>query len=133
VSTITFGGHMDTLLLSDTPSRRRRRYHSPDFKARLIAACQHPGVSVAAIAQAHQLNANLLRRWLREAERASLPPVASPALPSIPQTFVPVRVEPHLSAEPIRLELGSETLRVAVLWPLSDAEACAQWLRAVLR
>jgi hypothetical protein len=34
----------------------------------VVAACQRPGVLVAAIALMHKLNANLLRRWLEKAE-----------------------------------------------------------------
>ncbi|MEM5300202.1 IS66 family insertion sequence element accessory protein TnpB, partial [Burkholderia sp. JPY481] len=32
-----------------------------------MAACQGPGVSLAAIALHHKLNANLLRRWVEQA------------------------------------------------------------------
>ncbi|WP_076511962.1 transposase [Pseudacidovorax sp. RU35E] len=41
--------------------RRRRRRHTQDFKAPFIAQCTRPGVSVAAVALAHSLNANMLR------------------------------------------------------------------------
>lgn len=130
---------MDTLLLSDSGTRRRRRYHSPEFKARLIAACQQPGISMAAIALTHQVNANLLRRWVREAEQAasSLSPVASSdqvavSQPSSP-AFVPVRLTEAFSAEPIRLELCTGTIQVNIAWPSAQAEACALWLRELLR
>ncbi|MFM0166771.1 transposase [Paraburkholderia sediminicola] len=48
--------------------RRRRRRYSVEFKAQVVAACQGPGVSLAAIALHHKLNANLLRRWVEQAE-----------------------------------------------------------------
>ena len=48
--------------------RRRRRTHSDEFKATVVAACLQPGVSNAAVALAHGINANLARRWVREAE-----------------------------------------------------------------
>lgn len=41
--------------------RRRRRRHSALFKAEAVGACQQPGVSIAAVALARRLNANLLR------------------------------------------------------------------------
>jgi transposase-like protein len=47
---------------------RRRRPHSDEFKARAVASCMQPGMSMAAVAMAHGVNANLLRRWVREAE-----------------------------------------------------------------
>ncbi|OZB73966.1 MAG: hypothetical protein B7X37_07145 [Halothiobacillus sp. 14-55-98] len=56
---------LDTLM-NPTPSARQRRHHSPEFKAQLIALCQQPGASVAGVALAHGVNANLLRRWIRQ-------------------------------------------------------------------
>ncbi|HEU6454433.1 MAG TPA: transposase, partial [Roseateles sp.] len=49
-------------------TRRRRRVHSDEFKANAVAACMQPGISMAAVAMAHGINANLLRRWVREVE-----------------------------------------------------------------
>jgi transposase-like protein len=51
-----------------TTGRRRRRHHSVFFKAEAVGECQQPGVSIAAVALARGLNANLLRRWVKEAE-----------------------------------------------------------------
>ena len=36
----------------------------PLYKAQLITLCQQPGASVAGVALAHGVNANLLRRWI---------------------------------------------------------------------
>ena len=47
--------------------KRRRRRHPADFKARAAAACQVPGASLVGVASEWQLNANLLRRWVKEA------------------------------------------------------------------
>ncbi|MEO3714642.1 transposase [Roseateles flavus] len=44
----------------------RRRVHSAEFKAQAVRALQQPGVSMAAVAMAHGINANLLRRWVHE-------------------------------------------------------------------
>lgn len=38
-------------------------------KQELVRRCQQPGVSVAAMALAHGLNANLLRKWITLASR----------------------------------------------------------------
>ena len=57
----------------DAPSgRRKRRRYTDEFKAEVVAVCQGPGVSVAAIALMHKLNANLLRHWLEKAESITL-------------------------------------------------------------
>ena len=71
-----FGGHVDTTV---TSGRRRRRRHSVFFKAEAVGACEQPGVSVAAVALARGLNANLLRRWVQEAERGDAPIAIRPA------------------------------------------------------
>lgn len=41
-----------------------RRTHSPEFKASVLAACRQPGASIAAVALAHGLNANVVHKWL---------------------------------------------------------------------
>ncbi|MDD3576660.1 MAG: transposase [Halothiobacillus sp.] len=50
--------------MNPTPSARQRRYHPAEIKAQLITLCQQPGASVAGVALAHGVNANLLRRWI---------------------------------------------------------------------
>jgi transposase len=46
----------------ETP--RARRVHGAQIKAQVMAECRPPGASVAAVALAHGLNANLVRNWL---------------------------------------------------------------------
>jgi transposase len=41
-----------------------RRRHSAELKAKVLAACNEPGASIAAVALSHGLNANLVRKWL---------------------------------------------------------------------
>ncbi len=41
-----------------------RHVYRKEGKALLVAACAEPGASVAAIALAHGVNANLLRKWI---------------------------------------------------------------------
>ena len=43
---------------------RRRREHSAEFKQELVGRSLQSGVSVAAIAMEHGINANLLRTWM---------------------------------------------------------------------
>ncbi len=68
VSTSTLGGHVDTIEALPAAGRRRRRLHSDEFKADAVAAASRPGMSMASVALARGINANLLRRWVREAE-----------------------------------------------------------------
>ena len=53
--------------------RRRRRKHSPQFKAAVVAACRKPGVSIESVALVNRLNANLVRRWVRPTSLEALP------------------------------------------------------------
>lgn len=66
-----------------------RRQHSAELKAKVLAACNEPGVSIAAVALSHGLNANLVRKWLvgRGLKRAGIAaPVAvkTSAAPTTP-------------------------------------------------
>jgi len=77
----------------DLMGRRRRRRHSAEFKQAVIGECMRPGVSIAAVALHHGLNANMLRKWVIEAEPKL--PRSRPASPKVVQadevsaTFVP--------------------------------------------
>lgn len=48
-----------------TPSPKRR-FYSPELKLQVVGACAQPGASIAAVALQHGINANIVRRWLRE-------------------------------------------------------------------
>ena len=129
-----------TLMNSAINARRRRRTHTASFKAQVIQACAQPGVSIAAIALAHGLNANLVRRWMngrdlgRAAGRAA--PVQLPAVLAQAQcggAFVPLQLEPPHALPAIRLELRRGAASVVVNWPAQEAAACSTWLLAWLR
>lgn len=117
--------------------RRRRRRHTPDFKASVIAQCMRPGVSVAAVALAHSLNANMLRKWVIDAQHnpPSLPPAAAPHEPPLQPapTFIPLALTAPAIEGDIRIELQRSGTTVTVVWPASAAAACAAWLRDWLR
>ncbi|PYL82916.1 MAG: IS66 family insertion sequence hypothetical protein [Verrucomicrobia bacterium] len=122
-------------------ARRRRRKHSAEFKAEVIAACRKPGVSMAALALANRLNANLLRRWVVAEERAqaakpSETVSAAPARSRIEsRTFIPIQVESSAvtAVREITIELRRGATVVKVGWPLAAAADCAIWLRELLR
>ena len=70
-----------------------RRQHDQSFKADLVAQCKVPGASVAAIALAGGINANLLFKW-RRAQLHSARPSDSPSSSTV---LVPVHVVPALT------------------------------------
>jgi transposase len=128
---------MDT---SENPlaGRRRRRKHSPEFKAQVVAACLRRGVSIAAVALDHRLNANLVRRWVVTAERAGEGRSTEAELTPIGVTapkpaFVPVEVQTLGPSQEIVIELRRGATVVKVSWPLTAATACAAWLGQWLR
>ncbi|MDA3877803.1 MAG: transposase [Halothiobacillus sp.] len=106
---------------------RPRRYHSAEFKAQLIALCQRPGVSVAGVALEHGLNANLLRRWIRQ---------YSDSVPRLAPSMVPIRLESPAPISPddaLVLDIQRGSVRVHVRCPASAADACAHLLRGWLK
>lgn len=48
--------------------RRRRRRWAAEQKRRIVEETRAPGASVSVVARRHDLNANLLFKWKREAE-----------------------------------------------------------------
>lgn len=57
-----------------------RRRHSAELKALVLDECAQPGASVAAIAMAHGINANVVHKWRRIASGAPSAPQAPPSL-----------------------------------------------------
>lgn len=112
--------------------RRVRRTHSEAFKQSVVAACCEPGVSVAGVALANGLNANQVRRWLRD--RGIEPPSrrksATAALPVLARAdFVPVPLANSADEPVIRLDVQRGSARVKLEWPVLAADACGAWLR----
>jgi transposase len=134
VSTYEVGGHVNTSEQAISMVRRRRRRHSAAFKADAVAACLQPGVSIAAVALSRGLNANLLRRWLVEAERTGTLPVRRESAPiESGGGFVPVALPTALGETVIRIELRRGSGTVTVQWPVSAAAECATLLRDLLQ
>ncbi len=111
---------------------RRRRAHSEEFKRELVELCLVPGVSVAAIAMAHGINANLLFGWRRRhleasGQRESVAPATPPAvlLPvSISAAHCEARRAPLPSAASTRsgsIEIEIAGAHVRLRGPVDDA------------
>lgn len=116
---------------SKTVSRRR---HGADLKAQVLRECECPGASVAAIALAHGLNANLVHKWRRLARSGgqnTFVPVPAHFI-ALPLAPTPVGPTPPPQSD-IRIELRRATLAVNVTWPVSAAGDCGVWLRELLR
>ncbi len=129
---------MNTVVKQAEPGRGRRR-HSAEFKREVIGACRQPGVSMAAVALANGLNANLLRRWVAAAEQeredaasllsrddAVMDRDGAPA-------FVPLPAPQRVALADIRIELRRGATSIKVTWPGDAAIECAAWMRELLR
>ena len=99
-------------------NRTGRRTYSRDYKLEVVEACSAPGVSVAAVALSHRINANLVRRWMvrhrkgqldRKAGTTLLPVVLS--APSARVDVAPPRAK-LASAGVIEIELEAGRVRV---------------------
>jgi transposase len=115
--------------------RRRRRRHSAESKAEAVGACQQSGVSIAAVALARGLNASVLHRWVKEAERRRNPIAIRPTMPSVAiesgEGFVPVAMPANHAEGTIRIKVRRRG--VSIEWPASVAHECALLLRELMR
>jgi len=116
--------------------KRRRRRHTPAFKAAAVADCRKPGASVAAVALELQLNANMLRTWIKES--GAVPAIVAPAPPTSTAAFMPLKIETRpepastSTERPIRVHIRKGRSRITIEWPTTAAGACATWLRELL-
>jgi transposase len=96
------------------PNSKPRRVYDAPFKTQVMAECQRPDASVAAVALAHGLNVNLVRKWLvgRGLKRSGLraprqvAPRQPPAAPTR-QTQLTVPTQPAPSLQFVALDLGA--------------------------
>lgn len=117
-----------------------RRTHSPEFKANVLATCRQPGASIAAVALAHGINANVVHKWLAGIGMkrcAQHLPAATP-LPMAPMQFLPVGLsegsrEHSASAGPqdIHLDLDLGAMQIKLHCPRDSATSAATLLRAL--
>ena len=108
----------------------RRRY-SATVKAQVVAECGKPGASVAKVAMAHGINANVVHRWRQLAREGKV------QAPATTGEFIALPLAmPAASAATtadIRVELHRGAVAMTVTWPASAAADFAVWTRELLR
>ena len=131
-------------------SRPTHRTYTPQFKAELVAQCQLPGASIAALATGHAMNANVLHRWLKEyalqgrhrpdnpacTDKTTNARVAISPTPGNPCGFIPVKLGAvvHEPKPPeLKVELRKGALSMSITWPISATADLVQWSTAVLK
>ena len=122
------------------PNHSNRRVHSTEFKAQVIGQCKQPDASVAAVAIAHGLNPNVVRKWLAGQNLKRMGAAMPAPAACVPRLqFVPVelaRPEPRLTnisaaQHDIRIELERAGLRLTLQCAANAGPAYAALLRAL--
>ena len=101
------------------PAPKRRRRHSPQFKAEVLNACAEPGNTIAGVAQRYGVNANLVHKWRK-------------SVPGSPSDFVRlpdlVGAERGSGGDTVRIDLPGN---IIVHWPIACMAEAIVWLRAM--
>jgi transposase-like protein len=117
------------------PPRRRRGRYSNEFKINLVEACSAPGISVAAVALANGVNANLLRRWISEStvdhEDTVRAVCGNTARSSIPEFIQLKSAIPSAATRAPQIELRIDRGELRIQVSGSPVE-CAVFARALL-
>src|SRR5690554_8074369 len=107
------------------PYQKRRRY-SKELKARIVAECLRPEASVSRISLDNGLNANMVRRWMSEAQRADRTPATPGFVPvNLPAaTSTPSHQSVSDKSSTIRTEIPRTGGAAGVEWPAEQAHQC---------
>jgi transposase len=128
-------------------ARRTHRTYTREFKVELVGACQVSGASIAAIAGAQGMNANVLHRWLKEHARSGChgqridsgnanASRSSVTLRSPAPAFIPVQLparDPEPVAQAIKAEVRKGALTMSITWPISTSADFASWATSILK
>ena len=115
--------------------RAPRRAHSTELRSQVLAECARAGASVAAVAMAHGLNANLVRKWRHAATGGSVPGTLSRVNKNSGE-FVALALSAQgaaVSPGDIRIELRRGATAMSIHWPVLSSAECAGWLREWLK
>jgi transposase len=115
-------------MASDRPASRRR--YGTELKAQVMAECDAPGASVAKVAMAHGINANVVHRWRQLARQGQV------VLPVRTSEFVPVslpQAPATAAAGDIQIQLRRGATAMTITWPVSASAEFAGWMRELLR
>jgi len=108
---------------SSGKSKRSYRRHDVDLKRHLVNLCDEPGASVAAIARAHGINANMLFMWRKQYAHGT---------PDDASVLLPVQVKAEDSQcdahQPIARS-SPRTIKRGVVAPLIEIEVSGVLVR----
>lgn len=111
----------------------KRRNYSKALKAQVVAECEAPGISVAKVALAHGINANVVHRW-RQLAREGRPSTTTISSGFVAVSLAPSPVPPvPAPSNDIQVQLRRGATLITVTWPVSAAADFAAWARELLR
>jgi transposase len=96
--------------------RNGRRVFSAAHKDAVVRQCLQPGVSVAGVALAHGINANLVRKWIGKRERGGGQPLQTAAMLPVQiaaRPLTPAKLE-RSARESSRIEIDLRGVRITV-------------------
>lgn len=112
-------------------SARPRRTFTTEFKQHLVELCQQSDTSVAKVAMQHQINANLLHKWMSQSKPKSL---ALEQVSHQQTDFLPIVMNPASRTEEpesspainhpvahIKIPLPRSDQMIEVDWPVQSA------------
>ena len=111
---------MNEIIPARTPIKRQR--YSQAFKAKILAACEQPGVSVASVALANGLNANLIHKWRRLAK-------AQPSKQPEQADFLPIPMTTSGNNPSPDTTVMVEVNHLKIHWPMAHIDHAISWLR----
>lgn len=114
-----------------TSDKKTRRRYSELKKAQVLAECSEPGASVAKVAMAHGINANVVHRW-RQLSHGQAPTGLAKTSEFIALPL-PAPTEPAAVTPDVQVELRRGPVSITVTWPVSAAAELAAWTRELLR
>lgn len=118
--------------------KRTRRRHSEGFRSEVVARCLQPGVSVSGVALAHGLNANLLRRWVKNhRDQAGITEVVVTGPPSKQEKaalLVPVAITLPAATQTgeIRIDIRRGATAIQMAWPVEQGAQLGNLLKDLL-
>jgi transposase len=119
---------VDTMTSEKTATRKR---YSKELKAQVLAECDAAGASVAKVAMAHGINANIVHGWRKLAREGGGAVIGKP-LEFVPVAVAPMAMQPARERD-VEIELRRGSLSMKITWPASAAADLAVWTRELLR
>src|SRR5690625_2282288 len=138
-------------------TKRKRRTYSKRFKAELVAECLAGEDSIASIALRHEINPNLVHRWVTENRRygqhelsgvselkgkSNIPATTMNWVAAVPVNTGPQKTyTPHAaqhkplstaSTQSIAIKIAGRQCNITLEWPTQEGSKLTEFIRELL-